>query len=325
MLHVTNGDCAIERLRAAGIEGDMLSWLDVLHDGPVPADHDLDALRPLRARFIASRGWTSLEDATRALETRDLALTCFRDHEEVVLWFEHDLFDQLQLLQLLDWFADRPLGRTRLTQVASDTYLGEMREDEVRRRHEARTAVEPAQLALGREAWRAFGSTDPRAVESLVARGDAACAPLPFVRAALRRHLQELPDARTGLSRTERQALEALAAGPAPLGDVYRRAHHEREEAIYLGDASFFAYVEALSPDESPLVTTDDGAPVRVRDAEHASLVSRTLALTEDGRAVLAGHADRVALCGIDRWLGGVHLFGHQVPWRWDGERVVRV
>jgi hypothetical protein len=36
------------------------------------------------------------------------------------------------------------------------------------------------------------------------------------------------------------------------------------------------------------------------------------------GTRVLAGQADQVALNGIDRWIGGVHLTGHQVPWRWD-------
>jgi len=37
---------------------------------------------------------------------------------------------------------------------------------------------------------------------------------------------------------------------------------------------------------------------------------------------VLAGKADHITLNGIDRWIGGVHLFGNQVPWRWD-ERVM--
>jgi len=42
------------------------------------------------------------------------------------------------------------------------------------------------------------------------------------------------------------------------------------------------------------------------------------LRLTETGERVLAGEADHVALNGIDRWIGGVHLLGHQPKWRWD-------
>jgi hypothetical protein len=40
--------------------------------------------------------------------------------------------------------------------------------------------------------------------------------------------------------------------------------------------------------------------------------------LTEQGNAVLAGQVDWMQLHGIDRWLGGVHLSGHEPAWRWD-------
>lgn len=42
------------------------------------------------------------------------------------------------------------------------------------------------------------------------------------------------------------------------------------------------------------------------------------LRLTDMGARVLAGTADHVTLNGIDRWIGGVHLRGHDVPWRWN-------
>jgi hypothetical protein len=40
--------------------------------------------------------------------------------------------------------------------------------------------------------------------------------------------------------------------------------------------------------------------------------------MTNTGRTVLAGKADHITLNGIDRWIGGVHLSGDRVPWRWD-------
>jgi hypothetical protein len=49
--------------------------------------------------------------------------------------------------------------------------------------------------------------------------------------------------------------------------------------------------------------------------------------LTGTGARVLAGEADQIALKGIDRWIGGVHLHGYHVPWRWDdgNETIIRV
>jgi hypothetical protein len=42
------------------------------------------------------------------------------------------------------------------------------------------------------------------------------------------------------------------------------------------------------------------------------------LSMTEAGQAVLDGRADRIALCGVDRWIGGVHLQAGDRLWRWD-------
>jgi hypothetical protein len=50
-------------------------------------------------------------------------------------------------------------------------------------------------------------------------------------------------------------------------------------------------------------------------DAAEA-LPDGTIALTAAGRDVLQGEADRVKRCGIDRWLGGVHVQGHGRAWR---------
>ncbi len=43
--------------------------------------------------------------------------------------------------------------------------------------------------------------------------------------------------------------------------------------------------------------------------------------LTDAGAEVLAGRADRVALTGFDRWLGGMHLSAGDALWRWDDVR----
>ena len=37
-------------------------------------------------------------------------------------------------------------------------------------------------------------------------------------------------------------------------------------------------------------------------------------------RSVVSGELDRISACGIDKWLGGVHLTEGNL-WRWDGDR----
>jgi hypothetical protein len=105
VLFITNGDSAAGRIEASGLAGEILPWRDVLHEGPVPCGLSPEELSDVRARFLAERGWTSLAEARRDFARRDATLAGYGDHEEVVLFFEHDLYDQLQLIQVLDWFV----------------------------------------------------------------------------------------------------------------------------------------------------------------------------------------------------------------------------
>ena len=107
MLHVTNGDSAAELIRRSGIAGDVLSWRDVLHEGPVPADLELTALGRVRAEFLAAQGWGRVDEIRAAFIERDETIAAVGERDEIVLWFEHDLYDQLQLIQILDAVSRR--------------------------------------------------------------------------------------------------------------------------------------------------------------------------------------------------------------------------
>jgi hypothetical protein len=81
-----------------------------------------------------------------------------------------------------------------------------------------------------------------------------------------------------------------------------------REARPYLGDTWAFAAIERLARAEVPLLAAGaDGVD------RHTAV-----ALTDAGRRVLDGAADHVALSGVDRWVGGVHLVGRSPGWRFD-------
>ena len=72
-LNITNGDSAAGTLSEAGVEGKIISWRDVLHEGPVDSSLSLEELSKRRARFIAEQGWddfahVSVEVLSRGLD-----------------------------------------------------------------------------------------------------------------------------------------------------------------------------------------------------------------------------------------------------------------
>ena len=299
MLIVTNGSSAVATLERAGIPGEKLPWNDVLHDGPIPAGLDLDALATVRARYIADCGWGAFDDVVADVRRRDTRLRRSSDDDEVVLWFEHDLYDQLQLLQFLDWFGAPGRRPARLSLICHARFVSLASDDQVRADFARRPPVTDGQIGLAREAWAAIRAPSPDRVLELL-NGDVGA--LPFLADALERFLEELPG-RDGLARSERQLLAAVADGADTASEAFT-VTQGRETAAWLGDASFVHYAARLTMGPAPLLR---------REGE-------TLALTDIGRAVLDEREDRIRVNGIHRWWGGTRLTSESL-WRWDADR----
>jgi hypothetical protein len=258
MLHVTNGDSV--SIPDTGLGGEVLVWGDTLHGGPVPPG----------------------SDAT------------FARHDEIVLWFEHDLYDQMQLIQILD----RLRGAGNVSLISVDRYLGPMTAAQLRELWPLRRPPSDAAFRLAANAWAAFQSSDPTAIERVLARDTSA---LPYLQGALRRHLEQFPSVASGLARTERQVLEIASEGGHRFHTLFP-AYQNREERVFMGDTVLREWIHGLAGCRHPLLAMDAGV----------------YRVTAEGRDVLQCRADHVRLNGIDRRLGGVHLSGEEAQWRWD-------
>ncbi len=320
LLHVTNGESAGNTLRQTALGGAVLPWQDALHEGPVPALPRQELLRT-RARFLADCGWGSRQALLSSLERRDRQLLeALRDDLQVVLWFEHDLYDQLQLLDVLA-LAHAAEAAPELIVIGSFpgkpsfAGLGELTAGELETLWPSRGPATPAALEAATSAWAAVQAPEPTTLAEWATRDTAA---LPFLAPALRRLLEELPAPADGLSGTERRALDAVAAGAQSPPAAFVAAQR-LEEAPFLGDTWFFRALSALGQGTARLLETDDGTslppPPPLSDGRRFARMR--LRLTENGEATLRGEADRVELVGVDRWIGGTHITPDNI-WRWD-------
>jgi hypothetical protein len=320
LLHITNGDSAGNTLRQTALGGAVLPWQDVLHEGPVPALPRHELLRT-RAGFLADCGWGDRQALLSSLERRDeQMLEALRDGLQVVLWFEHDLYDQLQLLDALA-LAHAEEAAPELIVVGSFpgrpsfAGLGELTASELETLWPSRRPASPPALEAAASAWAALQAPEPTTLAEWATRESAH---LPFLAPALRRLLEELPAPADGLSRTERHALQTIAAGARtpPASFV---AAQRLEDAPFLGDAWFYRALSVLGQGKTRLVETDDGTPLPPPPplVDSRLFAPLQLRLTATGERTLRGEADRVELLGIDRWIGGTHITPDNM-WRWD-------
>jgi len=124
VLSITNGDSAAAVMAAAGVPGRILPWRDILHDGPVPGGLAPAGLAAVRAGFLAGPAPDRYEAILQDFQERDRLVQAFDEFRQVTIWLEHDLYDQLQLLQLLDRFADVDAVDTDLGLICATVALG---------------------------------------------------------------------------------------------------------------------------------------------------------------------------------------------------------
>jgi hypothetical protein len=225
ILNITNGDSAAAIMKKAGIPGVLLPWRDVLHDGPVPPGLSLEALSQIRAEFIIGNNWGDAEAIRKDFIERDNTLKSCTQYAKTILWFEHDLYDQLQILQILDWFHHHGTDGMELSMICIDRYLGMMTPDEMKTLPAYEQPVTKAQLRLASTAWAAYRSATPEKWAGLLQTDTSV---LPFLQGAVLRQLEEYPDCSTGLSRTARQALQIILDGEQRPGRVFGRCWHPR-------------------------------------------------------------------------------------------------
>lgn len=319
MLHIHNGDATADIAKQSLIPGEHFAWREALIEGPAPANVNGAEWRRRRAQHLAKAYEVELDKCEQELLAQEEMLASFSEYDEVVFWFEHDLFCQVNLIYLLNWFARQQLGKTKLSLVCIDAFpgkenfrgLGELNTDELASLFPARQLVTKDQLDVAERAWEAYRSSDPRDIQTLIESGTTA---LPFLGAALLAHLRRFPSTTTGLGRIESRGLQLIQSGRNKFVDLFAR--FSEVEPIYgLGDSQFWVSLQRLTEANQPLLTMEGGNQ-NGEGIPH----SAAFELTELGKAILKGEGDFVLLNGLDRWLGGVYLSDERNLWRWDEE-----
>lgn len=316
MLHLRCGDDILPAIAAAGLPGRAAKWCDPLCQGPVRDWPDDGARRAERSAWLAARLDLDPLDALRTLEGEDMVLAGAAREDEVVLWFEADLFDQSILIYLLDRLADLAADRTSLICIGSHpahpefTGLGQLETADIAALFPTRVPVTAEQFETARAAVRAFGSGDPEAIWSFALTGAGA---LEFLGDALRRWLAELPSVRNGLGLAESMGLQTFAAGADSPRDAFPVVQRF-ESRPWMGDTMFYETMRLLALGPAPLIRPLGKLP---RAADPAFAAAR-FEVTDMGRAVIAGREDWFRVSGVSRWQGSVLLEAPRPAWRFD-------
>ncbi|WP_139991674.1 DUF1835 domain-containing protein [Paenibacillus paridis] len=326
MLHIVNGDVVGEKLKLGVVKGDVLVWREIYPAGPIFENPAGAYERPLRARVLEETMGIHSGEFIAGCEEQEQKLREFSKYNEVVLWFEHDLFDQSMLAYLLHWFKQQELGHTKLSLLCIGEFpgierfhgLGQLTPAQLQTLSGTWRTIGQREMKLGSELWQAYASPEPVQMAELLKnkKEELTASGLPFAFDAFSAHLQRLPSKRNGLGLVEQTTCQAVRNGANTPLALFRQVT-DSLHVLGMGDIEYWKVIRALAHGKHPLLSID-GSKTSLDPSNMPEFLNHPVHLTELGNEVLNGAADRIAIQGIDEWFGGLHLHGHDIAWRWD-------
>ena len=299
ILNITNGSNTTDLMIQANILGDHLSWDDLLHEGPVPANLSLAALSAVRADYLVKQGYADKAQVTDKFRQRDTALRNYAQYNKVILWFEHDLYDQLQLIQILDWFNQQTSIETELKLICVDKHLSRHTPEEFSRLINFEKIITRSQLDLATQAWQTFTSSTAGKLGLFLTQD---LSPLAYLEAALTRLSLEYPDKQSGLPLTERLVLQALEKGALSPVALFKK-YQQLENAEFMGDMTFWLRLNQMAFGKVPAlelsVQQQIGYPINPK---------QKISISSFGHQCLKGKAHWYNNNHLKRYIGGYQV-----------------
>ncbi|WP_018754360.1 sigma-70 family RNA polymerase sigma factor [Paenibacillus terrigena] len=330
MLHIVNGDYVAEKLRQGVVKGDILVWREVYPHGPVFRNPAESEHRTFRATYLEQTIGVPHAEFIQSSEVQEKMLAECHKYKEIVLWFEHDLFDQVMLAYLLDWFARQSMPETTLNLLCIGSYpgielfrgLGQLSTEQLSTISGTWRTIRTEELELGSAFWQAYTSQDPEKLQQLLNNDTSA---LPFAHDAFKHHLAQFPSTFNGLGIVEQTTLTMLHAGMSPSYDLFKHVG-DQLHVLGMGDLQYGHILRRMAQGSHPLIELHGAEEILANNGTYMSLQNCEVLMTPFGNRVMEGQEDWVTRNGIDEWYGGVHVQGHDPAWRWNIEeqRIVR-
>lgn len=292
-VHVLNGDATLTLFQQSGVPGEVVICREMMCEGKVKYTKDLPEFFESRAKHLEFHygidKQTYYTNVVQELEKLDLSGSAT---DEIVLWFEYDLFCQINMLFILHYLSSQ---LTNLPPISLVDLHHHPDASDLPKIFEQRVRLQPDDLQWAADAWDAWCLSTPQVLETI---SKLSAGNLKHLPAAITAHLKRFPDINTGLSTIESYFLLRLVLGSYRWYDLYMLFWDELE--IY-GFTNFQL----------------DILVHRMADAGVLEEQDQMLKITSLGREILEEEENYLDYVSLEhRWLGGVRLAN--TPWRWD-------
>jgi len=293
-VHILNGDSTLCSLDQADIQGQRLVWRDVLCEGPVISEFAGDLFWEKRQDFMADffgAKWDEFK--TKCIDEFDKIKSVPQQYE-LVLWFEFDLFCQINMLGILHFLSRAVYKDKRVSLICVGSVeekenligLGEIPPKNFNSLFENRISLNQEALSYASSVFLAFCDKDPQRITKVVQEHPK----FPYLKGAIAAHFKRFPFKDSGLNEIEMAILNFVQEGASEPKHIVGNMLKWQKSTYYgFGDAQYFNYLKKLHP-----------------------LYNEDFTLNEAGLKILAGESNAFGIIDRNYQLGGVNVADYE-------------
>lgn len=292
-LHITNGNSLTDNLREFDYAGEILTWQEMLCEGPTIAKIDSQEFIDIRRKFLSERYDVVVnEDELKAEISK---LDDVSKFTEIVLWFEYDLYCHINMLGVLNLLHQKrielPLYLVcsgRISGKQGLFGLAELSQDQLARHYRDKIKLTNNDKELAIALWRIYCGHDHNIFKPYIVETSS----FKYLSNCLKAHLRRFPKARNGLDTLEENILKIVRDKP-----INNRNHLLGYALNYQG---FYGYgdlqIDHIIKNLSVFFTEDE----------------QGINLNRDGHEALMNHHNYAAQINNDIYYGGVRRLNYQ-------------
>lgn len=251
-LHILNGDSTLELFDRSNLKGETFVWREVLAEGPVHPVFNSDEFWNERRSFMTSFFNVEPVEYDRDVYLPFKALTeKLYQFDEIILWFEYDLFCQINLMALISFMAEKREPAQTISMVCSGKIddsgklygLGELSTQQLEEQLNKKLKLNTREFEFAKDVYQTYTSPNP---DELFTYSILPSDEFWYLADALKAHFKRFPYADSGLTEIEQKVIELSSEvdNERQLVDKLLRW----QQYYGFGDLQYFSVLNSLKP-----------------------------------------------------------------------------
>lgn len=211
LLHITNGNCLTSYLKELSIEGDILTWQEMLCEGPTTKIVYSNEFLKLRQTFFNT--FYDIDLDIEAIKSELKKLDNSTNYSEIILWFEYDLFCHINLLAVINLIQQKKIitplylvcsGRVKGNKTLKG--LSELSPDELLKHYKNKVLINQDAIKIASNVWEIYCGSNHNLLKPYIIKPSV----FMYLSICLKAHLERFPDLKDGLNVLERNILKII-------------------------------------------------------------------------------------------------------------------